>query len=121
MAKEIYCPSLVGIAYSLLEEIDTSLCLQKLAMAAEDCILLLGNINPYTGTTLAFDNIDRIEGILSGGGTSHRVSGIAVQSAVCGSQPEKLLPKVDKSKQRTCESLSPFTRLANELGHHQGK
>ncbi|CAH3109582.1 unnamed protein product, partial [Porites lobata] len=68
-----------GIAYTQLEEIDTSLCLQKLAMAAENCIPLPGNIHPYTSITLAFDNIDRIEGTLSGGGTSHRANGIAVQ------------------------------------------
>ena len=79
-----------GIAYTQLEEIDTSLCLQKLAMAAENCIPLPGNIHPYTSITLAFDNIDRIEGTLSGGGTSHRVNGIAVQPAVCGPHPEKV-------------------------------
>ena len=58
-----------GIAYTQLEEIDTSLCLQKLAMVAENCIPLPGNIHPYTSTTLAFDNIDRIKGTFSGGGT----------------------------------------------------
>ena len=79
-----------GIAYTQLEEIDTSLCLQKLAMAAENCIPLPGNIHPYTSITLAFDNIDRIEGTSSGGGTSHRVNGIAVQPAVCGPHPEKV-------------------------------
>ena len=53
-----------GIAYTQLEEIDTSLCLQTLAIAAENCIPLPGNIHPYTSTTLAFDNTDRIEGTL---------------------------------------------------------
>ena len=94
-----------GIAYTQLEEIDTFLCLQTLAMAAENCIPLPGNIHPYTSTTLAFDNIDRIEGTLSGGGTSHRVNGIDVQPPECGPHPEKVLPKVDKSKQRTCAVL----------------
>lgn len=40
-----------GIAYTQLEEIDTSLCLQKLAMAAENCIPLPYNIHPYTSIT----------------------------------------------------------------------
>ena len=39
------------------------------------------NIRPFVGTTLAWDNIDRLEETLSGGGTSHRVNGIAVQVA----------------------------------------
>lgn len=108
-----------GIDYTQLEEIDTSLCLQKLAMAAENCIPLPGNIHPYKRITLAFDNIDRIEGTLSGGGTSHRVNGIAVQPAVCGPHPEKVLPKVDKSKQRSCavvEEPLPIYNIGQRTG-----
>ena len=109
-----------GIAYTQLEEIDTSLCLQKLAMAAENCIPLPGNIHPYTSTTLAFDNIDRIEGTLSGGGTSHCVNGIAAQPAVCGGpHPEKVLPKVDKSKQRLCAVLEEPLPIYN-IGQRTG-
>jgi len=67
-----------GISYSQLEEIDTSLCLQKLAMKPQDGIALPQSIFPHIDTTLAFDNIDRLEATLSGGGTSHRVNGIAV-------------------------------------------
>ena len=94
-----------GITYTQLEEIDTSLCLQKLAVAAENCIPPPGNIHPYTSTTLAFDNMDRIEGTLSDGEISHRENGIAVQPAVCGPHPGKVLPKVHKSKQRSCAVL----------------
>lgn len=52
-------------------------------------------------TTLAWDNIDRLEETLSGAGTSHRVNGIAVQSKVAGSVPEKVLPEGTKSKKRS--------------------
>jgi hypothetical protein len=52
-------------------------------------------------TTLAWDNIDRLEDTLSGEGTSHRVNEISVQSMVAGSVPEKVLPEVTKSKKRS--------------------
>ena len=79
-------------------------------MEAEDYLPLPGNIHSYTSTAIAFGNIDRIEGTLSGVGTSHLVNGIVVQPAVCGPQPEKVLPKVDKSKQGTCAiSEKPLT------------
>ena len=85
----------------------------------ENCTPLPGNIHPRTSTTLAFDNINRIEGTLSGGGTSHRVNGIAVQPAVCGPHPEKVLPKVDKSKQRSCAVLEeplPIYNICQRTG-----
>ena len=37
-------------------------------------------IQAYVKTTLAWDNIDRLEETLSGAGTSHRVNGIAIQA-----------------------------------------
>ena len=58
-----------GIAYFQLEEINTALCLQKMASKSE--IPLLDNILPHVSTTLAWDNIDRLEETLSGEGTSH--------------------------------------------------
>ena len=94
-----------GIAYTQLEEIDTSLCLQKLAMAAENCIPLPSNIHPYTSTTLS--------------GTSHRVNGIVVQPAVCGPHPGKVLPKVDKSKQRSRAVLEEPLPIYN-IGQRTG-
>jgi hypothetical protein len=67
-----------GIAYSQIEEMNTALCLQKMALTPDNAIPLPENIQPYINTTLAWDNIDRLEETLSGAGTSHRVNGIAV-------------------------------------------
>ena len=69
-----------GIAYSQIEEINTTLCLQKMAMTPNFEIALPENIQLYINTTLAWDNIDRLEETLSGVGTSKRVNGIAVQA-----------------------------------------
>ena len=56
----------------------------------------------HTDTILAFDNIDRLKNTLSGGGTSHRDNGIAVQHAVYGPHPKPIsLPREGKSKQRS--------------------
>ena len=94
-----------SIAYSQLEELNLSLCLQKLCMAEQTNFLLPGNILVHTDTILAFDNIDHLENTLSGGGTSHRINGIAVQHTVYGPHPEPIaVPRVEKSKQR---SLAP--------------
>ena len=66
-----------GISYTQLEEIDTALCIQKMnAAESEDKVPLPDNIHPHVSTTLAWDNIDRLEETLSGGGTSHRVNGM---------------------------------------------
>ena len=67
-----------GISYSQLEEIDTALCLQKLANGDESGVAIPSNMIPGIPTNLAYDNIDRIEETLSGAGTSHRVNGIIV-------------------------------------------
>ena len=94
-----------SVAYSQVEELNSSLCLQKLCMAEQTGFPLPGNILVHTDTILAFDKIDRLENTLSGGGTSHRIKGIAVQHAVYGPHPEPItVPKVEKSKQR---SLAP--------------
>lgn len=90
-----------AISYSQLQENDTGLCLQKLA-AANQGIILPENIHPYLFTNLAFDNIDRLEETLTGGGTTHCVNGIAVQPRVFGPHPpKKALPSVPKKKQRS--------------------
>jgi len=94
-----------GIAYSQLEELNSSLYLQKLCLAEQTEFLLPDNIHPHTDTILAFDNIDRLENTFSGGGTSQCVNGIAVQHAVYGPHPEPItLPRVEKSKQRSFAS-----------------
>jgi len=43
-------------------------------MAEQTGFPLPGNIRVHTDTILAFDNIDRLENTLSGGGTSHTLS-----------------------------------------------
>ena len=94
-----------GITYSQIEEMNTVLCLQKLAMTPENTIQLPDNIKPYVSTSLAWDNIDRLEETLSGGGTSHRVNGIAIQALQYGPDlpPVQKTPTVTKSKQRSVE------------------
>ena len=90
-----------AISYSQLQENDTGLCLQKLA-AANQGIILPENIHPYIFTNLAFDNIDRLEETLTGGGTTHRVNSIAVQPRVFGLHPpKKALPSIPKKRQRS--------------------
>ncbi|KAG1682044.1 hypothetical protein GQR58_011368 [Nymphon striatum] len=55
-----------GISYSKLEELDTALCLQKLSLV-ENEVCVPFDIHPQIFTTLAWDNIDRLEETLSGG------------------------------------------------------
>ena len=50
-----------GIAYSQIEEINTALCLQKMASTPNKDVPLPEDIQPYIDTTLAWDNIDRLE------------------------------------------------------------
>ena len=69
-----------GVAYSLIEELNTALCLQKKAMTPENAVPFPDNIKPHISTLPAWNNIDRLEETLSGGGTSHRVNGIAIQA-----------------------------------------
>ena len=71
-----------GMSYTKLEELDTALCLNKLALEPELGVALPTNTYPRVPATFAFDNIDQIEETLSGGGTSHRVNGIIVQPQV---------------------------------------
>ena len=56
---------------------------------------------PYLLTTLAWDNIDRLEETLRGKGTSHRVNDIAVQASVVGPQLPREKNQVAKRNQRT--------------------
>ena len=92
------------IFYSQLEEINTALCLQKMASTGE--IPLPDNIQPHVSTTLAWDNIERLEETLSGEGTSHRVNGIAVQARHLGPQlPPEPSTHIVKTKKRSVEAL----------------
>ena len=90
-----------GVSYSQLEENDTALCLQKLATGLNHRVALPSSIKPYVFTTLAWDNIDRLEETLTGKGTSHRVNGIAVQARIYGPHlPTADLPCIEKKKKR---------------------
>ncbi|KAL9977627.1 hypothetical protein ACROYT_G015055 [Oculina patagonica] len=90
-----------GVAYSQIEEMNTALCLHKMALTQENEIPLPQNIQPFINTTLAWDNIDRLEETLSGSGTSHRVNGIAVQARHFGPQlPPVAVPEVARTRQK---------------------
>ena len=82
-----------GMSYSKLEEMDTALCMNKLSMEPELGVVLPTKTYPCVPTTMAFDNIDRLEETLSGGGTSHRVNGIIVQPEMA------YVPPLTKPKQ----------------------
>ena len=70
-----------GVSYLQIEELNTPLCLEKLAAIPENMIPLPDNIKPYNiPTSLACDNIERLQETLSGEGTSHFVNRIAVQA-----------------------------------------
>ena len=79
-----------GMSYDKLEEMDTALCIQKLSTEHDHGVILPTNTHPCVPATLAFDNIDRLEETLSGGGTSHRVTGIIVQPQVMNVPPCKI-------------------------------
>ncbi len=65
-----------SVSHSQMEEFDTALCLQMLKLVDDGKVLL--NAHPCVFTTLAWDNIDRVEKTLSRGGISHIVNGIAI-------------------------------------------
>lgn len=71
-----------GLSYSQCEEIETSLCLNKMAKSSESGITLPDSIQQFSFTSLVWDNIDRLEETLSGAGTSHRVNGIIIMVPV---------------------------------------
>ena len=90
------------MSYSQLEESNTAQCLQKLATASNQRVVLPASIKPHVFTNLAWDNIDRLEETLTGKGTSHRVYGIVVQANVYGPHlPRTDLPQIENLKQRS--------------------
>lgn len=97
-----------GISYSKLMEIDTALCLQKLATEEEDGVALPTNVFQSIPTVLAYDNIDRQEETLSGKGTSHRVNGIVVQSQDAVANPSRPKPEIQKEKKRSITPTLPI-------------
>jgi len=107
------------VSYSVTEEIETALCIQKLQSTSEQGIAIPSKIHPNVFTTLAWDNIDRIEETLSGGGTSHRVNGIAVQPKFIGPQLPQQRTSVKKTTKRSIDIISeplPCYNSGNRLG-----
>ena len=99
-----------GIAYPQLEEINTSLCLQKLALTLQNELPLPDNIRPFVSTTPPWDNIDCLEETFFGEGTSHVVKGIAVQANHFGPHPPSASALIIvKSKRRGIESVDNET------------
>jgi len=86
-----------GCSYTALEEIDTALCIDKVASADANSVPLPKNVHPAVPTVLAFDNIDRLEESLSGGGTSHRVNGIIVQPKSLSCSSSRQVSSVQKT------------------------
>ena len=76
-------------------------------------IPLPDTIQSHVGTTLAWDNIDRLEETLSGEGTSHRVNGIAVLARHFGPQllpePSTQIVQTKKSVEALDAENFPFT------------
>ena len=79
------------------------------------------NIRPFVGTTLAWDNIDRLDETLSGGGTFNRVNGIAVQAVQFGPQlPPASVPAMVKSKKRSIDTVDDPNLSIYNAGNRRG-
>ena len=110
-----------GYGVAQLEEINTALCLQKMAATPGNEVPLPENIRPFIGTTLAWDNIDCLEETLSGEATSHRVNGIAVQAVHFGPQlPPTSVPAMVKSKQRSIDTVDDDNLPIYNAGDRRG-
>ena len=107
------------ISYSKLEEIERALCLQKIENVNETGVALPLNVYPRVPTTLAFDNIDRLEETLSGCGTSHRVNGIAVQPMVHTVQAPKPPASMPKQRKRSIDHVE-YTPPSYNAGQRVG-
>ena len=109
-----------GCSYSVLEEIETALCINKVDSVERDSVPLPVDIHISVPTVLAFDNIDRLEETLSGGGTSRRVNGIIIQpkSASCMPPPIKtMVMKTDKIRSlKSSHQLLPLCTLGKREG-----
>ena len=84
------------ISYSQMEEIDTALCLLKISLSEN--VALPTTLHPTIFTTLAWDNIDRLEETIGGQGTSHRVNGIAIQAKAANLEPVESLLVLRKQR-----------------------
>ena len=107
-----------SVSYSQLEEIDTTLCLQKLSLSEGD-VPLPANIHPGIFTTLVWNNNYRLKETIIGEGTSHRVNGIAVQTKLVDPHPFKVLPSVDQTRKLSI-STSPLMLPMYNVGQREG-
>ena len=107
-----------SLSYSMMQQIDTALCLQKLSSG--DDVPLSTDVRPGIFTTLVWDNIDRLEETLSGGGTSHRVNGIAIhQKDLYEDVEQRVPPRVPKTKKRSISGDShniPIYNAGKRMG-----
>ena len=87
-----------GVSYSKFLEVDTAYAIQKIAATSG---LIPDETQPYQQTSLVYDNIDRLEETLSGGGTTHRVNGIVIQKAFIGPKLPPESVEIPKTKQRS--------------------
>lgn len=102
-----------------MEELDTALCLQKLEEEEEKGISLPANINPGIPTVLAYNNIDRNEGTLTGEGTSPRINGIAIQENISGAPLPQEKKKLRKAKHGSIP-INPVVLLPYNAGYKTG-
>ena len=78
-----------SVSPTIHNDIDNGIAASKIAENEERCLVLPKCVQPNVFTHLVWDNIDRLEETLSGGGTSHRVNGIIMQPKVEGPRQEK--------------------------------
>ena len=95
--------------------------MEKLAQTPDNDVPLPESIQPHINTTLAWDNIDRLEETLSGAGTSHRVNGIAVQERHFGPFPKpKANMEISKTKRRSIDYLPRTEVMPYNAGERHG-
>lgn len=63
--------------------------IKKISPTVGGHVVLPGDILPYIFTTLIWDNTDILEETPTGGGTSHRLNGIIVQSTMPGPRSKR--------------------------------
>ena len=91
---------------------------KKLSLSVGD-VPLPANIYPGVFTTLAWNNIDRLEETISGEGTSDRVNGIAVQTKLVDPQPLKVMLSVDQTRKFSI-STPPLMLPMYNVGQREG-
>ena len=86
------------------------MCLKKIESEEEMAVILPSNVYPGVPTTLAFDNIDRLEETLGRGGTSHRVNGIVIQQMVRTVEAPTPAATIPKQKRKSIINATEIVR-----------